>query len=303
MPRDGSPGLEPTYPLRTVARMTGLSPELLRAWERRYRVVTPTRTPGGTRRYSATDLERLRLLKAAVDAGHRIGDVARLDVAELARRSARAEGLSVPAREEILSAIGRLGSTESHRLLSLQLSALGPARFAREVASPLVCEIGERWSDGRMGIAQEHLASGLLRSLLGSTLHPTASSRLGPRVVFATPVGERHELGLLMAALTALGAGVSPVYLGTELPVEDLLGAVEETGAAALALSIIAMPRSHATRAVNALHGGLPAEVHLWLGGAGTSDLTLPSGVERIENLGDLEQRAVLLAISSANAP
>lgn len=303
MPRDGSQALELTYPLRTVARLTGLSPEVLRAWERRYRVVTPARTPGGTRRYSAADLERLRLLKAAVDAGHRIGDVARLDAAELARRSTRAEGLSAPVREDILSAIGRLESNESYRLLSFQLSALGPARFARDVASPLVREIGERWSDGRMGIAHEHLASGLLRSLLGSTLHPTASSLLGPRVVFGTPVGERHELGLLMAALTALGAGVSPVYLGTELPVEDLLGAVEEAGAAALALSIVAMPLSHATRVVNALHGGLPAGVHLWLGGAGASDLTLPSGVERIESLGDFEQRAVLLALSSASAP
>jgi len=89
MPRGGSQALELTYPLRTVARLTGLSPEVLRAWERRYRVVTPARTPGGTRRYSAADLERLRLLKAAVDAGHRIGDVARLDVAELSRRSTR----------------------------------------------------------------------------------------------------------------------------------------------------------------------------------------------------------------------
>jgi len=303
MPRDGSEALEPTYPLRTVARMTGLSPEVLRAWERRYRAVTPTRTPGGTRRYSAADLERLRLLKAAVDAGHRIGDVARLDGTELTRRSARAEGIPASACEAILSAVGRLESTESQRLLSLQLSALGPARFAREVASPLVSEIGERWSDGRMGIAHEHLASGLLRSLLGSTLHPTASSILGPRVVFGTPVGERHELGLLMAALTALGAGLDPVYLGVELPVEDLLGAVEETGAAALALSIVAMPLANATRAVNALHGGLPSGVRLWLGGAGTSELTLPSGVERIETLDDFEQRAVLLRLSHAGAP
>ena len=303
MPRDGSAALELTYPLRTVARLTGLSPEVLRAWERRYRAVTPARTPGGTRRYSAADLERLRLLKAAVDAGHRIGEVARLDVAELASRSAPTDGLSTAARDGILSALGRLESTESHRLLSLQLSALGPARFAREVVSPLVGEIGERWSDGRMGIAHEHLASGLLRSLLGSTLQPTASSILGPRVVFGTPVGERHELGLLMAALTALGAGVSPVYLGVELPVEDLLGAVEETGARALALSIVAMPLSHATRAVNALHGGLPTGVHLWLGGAGATDLALPSGVERIEDLGDFEQRAVLLRLSGAGAP
>ncbi|TFG95329.1 MAG: hypothetical protein E4H11_05220, partial [Myxococcales bacterium] len=266
--------------------------------------VAPVRTPGGTRRYRAADLERLRLLKAAVDMGHRIGDVARLDVEELKRRSARAEASSPNGRAQMLSAIGKLESSESHRLLSLQLSALGPARFAREVAAPLVREIGERWSDGRLGIAHEHLASAILRSLLGSTLlHSTANSFLGPRVVFGTPSGERHELGLMMAALTALGAGASPLYLGVELPVEDLLSAVEDTSAAALALSVVAMPPAQATRIVSALRGGLPEGVHLWLGGAGASDLTPPSGVERIGSLEDFEQRVILLRLASGGAP
>ena len=79
----------------------------------------------------------------------------------------------------------------------------------------------------------EHLASGILRSLLGSALQPTAVSALGPRIVFATPTGEKHELGLLMAALTALGAGADPVYLGAELPNEDILAAARDSNAAA----------------------------------------------------------------------
>ena len=86
MPTFRSEPLEMTYPLRTAARLTGLSPELLRAWERRYGAVRPGRTPGGSRRYTAADLERLRLLKEAVDAGHRIGEIAVLPAAELQRR-------------------------------------------------------------------------------------------------------------------------------------------------------------------------------------------------------------------------
>ena len=81
---------EATYSVQTAARLTGLSPEVLRAWERRHAVVEPVRTPGGTRRYRAADLERLKLVKAAVDSGRRIGQVARLDLAEL-RRSASPE--------------------------------------------------------------------------------------------------------------------------------------------------------------------------------------------------------------------
>lgn len=300
MAKAGGDEGEPTYPLRTAARLTGLSPEVLRAWERRHGVVRPVRTPGGTRRYSAADLERLRLLKAAVDAGHRIGQAARLDLGELKRRAAGAEARSTSHLDEILVALGHLDDATTQRLLSLQLSTLGPARFAREVVAPLVREIGERWADGETGVASEHLASGILRSLLGSALQPTASSLLGPRIVFATPTGERHELGLLMAALTALGAGASPLYLGVELPVEDLLGAVEEASAAALALSLVTLRGAQAMRTVRALRGGMAAEVYLWLGGSGAIDLELPRSVECIDSLEDFERRVALLGFESA---
>ena len=190
----GSDDIETTYPLRAAARLTGLSPDLLRAWESRYGVVKPLRTAGGTRRYRAADLERLRLVKAAVDAGDRISVVARLDPVELARR---AEPTARPAQaglELIISAVERLDNQEAQRLLVLQLSAMGPVSFAREIALPLAREIGERWATNRMGIASEHLATGVLRSMLGSALTPTAASRLGPTIVFATPTGERLSL-------------------------------------------------------------------------------------------------------------
>jgi DNA-binding transcriptional MerR regulator len=294
--------VELTYPLRTAARLTGLSPEVLRAWERRYGVVEPIRTAGGTRRYNAEHLERLRLVKAAVDAGARVGQVASLDLEELKRRSAVTEVKADGHLEEILAALDQFDDETAQRLLSFHLSALGPARFARDVALPLLQEIGERWSKGRMGIAPEHLATGILRSLLGSALQPTASSRLGPRIVFATPTGERHELGLMMAALTALGAGANPLYLGLELPVEDLLAAVEGTNAAALALSLVTIPAAQAAQAVRALRGGMAPEVHLWLGGSGGRALKLPPAVEQIDSLEDLEQRVLLLGCETWSA-
>ncbi len=289
--------VELTYPLRTAARLTGLSPEVLRAWERRYGVVRPVRTAGGTRRYRSADLERLRLVKAAVDAGHRVGEVANLDLTELKRRSTHADTRPYQNLEPVIHALEHLEGAECQRLLSLELSALGAVRFSREVALPLVYEIGQRWATGQMGIASEHLATALLRSLLGSALQPTVASLRGPRIVFATPTDERHELGLLMAALTALGAGANPLYLGVELPSNDLLSAAEETGAAALALGIVTIHADHATRIVGTLRAGLPSEVQLWLGGSGARDLQLPDGVEYIESLEDLEQRVTLLGL------
>ncbi|HVP27948.1 MAG TPA: MerR family transcriptional regulator [Myxococcota bacterium] len=290
---------EPTYALGAASRLTGLTPSLLRAWERRYGAVQPLRTPGGTRRYRAADLERLQLLKAAVDTGHRIGQLARLDAAELERLVTPSEASPRPRLDEILGALDSLDGAAAQRLLSLQLSALGAVGFARELALPLLREIGERWATQRMAIASEHMATGVVRSMLGSALQPTPTSLRGPRIVFATPSGERHEIGLQMAALTALGAGANPVYLGADLPVEEVLGAADRTGAAAVALGLVSLPAVQAARAVNALRGGLPLQVHVWLGGAGARDVELADGVERIESLETLEQRVARLVFEA----
>src|SRR5512147_187376 len=128
--------LETSYPLRTAARLTGLSPELLRAWERRHGVVAPIRTPGGTRRYRASDLERLRLLKAATDAGHRISSLAGLSNRELEQLGTPREPAPHDCLAGILAALDEFDAAEAQRLLALQLSVLGVVRFAHDVALP-----------------------------------------------------------------------------------------------------------------------------------------------------------------------
>jgi DNA-binding transcriptional MerR regulator len=292
--------VELTYPLRAACRLTGLSPELLRAWERRYGVVRPARTPGGTRRYSARDLERLRLVKAAVDAGHRIGQVAHLDTETLrARVAPRARRLGT-AFEEVLEALERLDGAEAQRLLSLQLAAHGPVRFAQEFACPLAREIGERWAHGSLAIGSEHLGTAVLRSLLGAALQPTSVSLLGPRLVFGTLPGERHELGLLSAALTAMGAGARPLYLGTDLPLAELLSAVERSDASVLCVSVVMLDPAPAGRALAELRSALPGAVRLWIGGGAAARVARPDRVELIETLADLERRVASLDLEPA---
>lgn len=298
-----SDAVELTYPLRAAARITGLSPELLRAWERRYRVVVPLRTPGGTRRYRATDLERLRLVKAAVDAGHRIGHVARMDEAELHRcaENLPANAQSQPQIAELLRAIERIDAAETQRLLSLQVSTLGAVRFARQIARPLVHEIGTRWERGELPIAAEHMATSILRSLFGAALQPSAASRLGPRILFATPSGEPHELGLQMAALTAIGAGADTVYVGPDLPADDLVEAVRRSDAVGVGLSLVTIPGDDAERYLAAVRVALPAAVHIWVGGHGAAEIEPRPGVERIEALDEFERRISLLGYEGAS--
>lgn len=284
-----------TYPLRTVTRITGLSPELLRAWERRYNAITPLRSPGGTRRYTAEDLARLKLLKTIVDSGIRIGQVARMDISTLREHVAKPTASTGNTVEEILAALKQLDGPEAQRLLSLQISALGPTRFAKEFAFPLVREIGERWASNRLGVSSEHLATSLIRSMLGSALQLTTIAKMGPRIIFATPTGERHELGLQIAALVALGAGANPIYLGPELPVEDLIMSAETSGAKVLALSLVTIPPSQSHQLLKAIRGGLSGMVKIWIGGSGARELPPIEGITPINSLDDLEQRVLLI--------
>jgi DNA-binding transcriptional MerR regulator len=285
----------PTYSIGTVSRVTGLSEHVLRAWERRYGAVTPERTPGGTRRYTEADVGRLTLLARALDAGHPIGEVARLDNATLRERLHEAESAPPPALSAAMAAITRLDGPETERLISLQLAALGPPAFAREFALPLLEAIGEGWANERVCIASEHLSSALLRSLLGSSLRHTAVSPEGPHIVFATPAGDRHEFGVLIAALVAQACGANPLFLGADLPADELVHAVRTIGGAALALGVTVLEPRDLARELKAVRAGLPDHVEIWVGGSGLGDAALPAGVQRVE-LDQLEQKARLLA-------
>jgi methanogenic corrinoid protein MtbC1 len=284
-----------TYPLRTVVRLTGLSPDLLRAWEKRHGVVIPERTDGGTRRYSASDVERLRFVKAAVDAGHRIGRVADLSNSELKILAPQGERGSPDQLEEMFEAVESFDAAELQRLLSVQLSTLGAPRFARDVASLVLSQIGERWARGDLGIAKEHMACAVIRNLIGPTLQPTALSASGPKIVFATPPDERHELGLMMATLTAVSTGGNCLYLGADLPVEEVVVAARDFDAAVVVMSMVMTRAIEARRAVTLLRSELEEHVQIWIGGSASVDLDDYEGVEYIASFEALEQRVALL--------
>lgn len=287
-----------TYPLRAVCRLTGLSEHVLRAWERRYGAVAPVRTSGGTRRYREEEIDRLRLLRAVTQAGYPIGEVANLSEPELQDRVAGAE--SPPSAPDVLAlveALGELDAAEVERRIAFQLSTLGPVRFAREFALPLLGAVGEAWASERLSVASEHLATATLRSLLGATLRPAPGSAGSPTILFATPSGERHELGALAAALTAQAAGANAVYLGPDLPAEELLDAVRLVGASALALGIVCLAPRLSAQAIRTLRAGLPEAVELWIGGARAAELELPPGVQVLASLDALDAKVRLLAV------
>lgn len=305
--------LHDAYPVRTVARLTGLSPDLIRAWEKRYGVVTPQRGPRGSRLYSADDISHLRALAKVVGTGRAIGDVAELSREQLETLAASAQPLELPHAttrpapsgpeaapviERVLEALLRFDAEAVERQLSDALVALGAGPFARQIAAPLLDAVGDRWSSGSLSVGHEHLVSGVLRNLLTSLIR--ARHRVGqPTVLLATPSGDRHEFGLLLVALMLLDAGVGVAYLGVDLPAPDVVHAARSMGVAVVGLGVVdGENRSTATDEVRRIEAELPQRTEIWLGGreADAVAAALPgSRVRVVAKLDQLETEAARL--------
>lgn len=286
----------PRYPIRAVSKLTGISVDTLRAWERRYRVVEPARDERG-RMYSEEDLERLRLLRQAVGLGHAIGRVAPLTTEELRVLLARGAGQvpeigpTVPADLGALeAAVERFDVQGLRRELSRLAALLPPRALAREVALPLLQRVGEAWHEGKIGAAQEHVVTAEIRSLVGALARLTQVPEGAPRILFGTPRGEVHEMGALVAALLAAGSGFAAYYLGPNLPAHDLSGAARRTAARAVVLGVTAAEGIEGVVAeILGTERALPAEVELWVGGAAAQALRGPLEGTRTVILDDLD--------------
>ena len=242
---------EVLFPIRAVVRQTGLSPDTIRVWERRYQAVVPVRTPGGARRYTTADVTRLGLLREAIAYGHHVGDVARLSEPDLRRVVAAGGGRAnqgdpAPAGSALgalcasyLDAVGRLDVPSSRAILTRAAILLAPEPFSLDFVLPVLKELGDRWARSDFTVAQEHFASAQLKGMLEDQLRWLSTAPDGsPTVVLATPEGHLHEFGALIGAQLAAARGWRVVYLGASVPVPDLLQAAQATAARLLVLSI-----------------------------------------------------------------
>jgi len=264
-----------TYPMRVVTRLTGLNADTIRAWERRYDAVTPSRTDGNTRMYTADEVRRLTLLREVTELGHAIGRVAHLDapaleglLGETGRSEGETQGGALEEQlvARYLSAVSRFDARRSHDILARAAAFLTPRDFVLEVALPILDEVGRRWSHATLGVAQEHLVSSQLLALVGTfvRLHPADAG--APRVVATTLAGERHEFGVLIGALLAAARGADVIYLGPDLPHEEVRWAVEASHASVLLLSVLTSPAGDDLERLRGLLEGLPDRCEVWVG-------------------------------------
>jgi MerR family transcriptional regulator, light-induced transcriptional regulator len=296
--------------MRVVTRRTGLSADLLRAWERRYDVVKPSRSETGRRLYSDADIERLRLLYRATLGGRSIGQVAELPteaLADLVRQDAEAESETGRASEavqgseldwrpaadgflsECFRVVERLDATALDTTLRRATVVLPVATFLDALVVPLLEHVGARWREGTLRPVHEHLVSAGLRRALGGVIGSASSPLATANLVVGTPAGQAHEFGALLAAATAAAEGWRVTYLGADLPAEDIAEAATRTRARAVALSIV-YPRGDPALEdeLRRLHTALPKDIALVVGGAAASTYGAPLdeiGAIRLDDL------------------
>ena len=270
------------HSIKVAARRTGLSPHLIRVWEKRYATVSPRRNDGNRRYYSAADIERLSLLKAATDLGHSIGDVAHLPDDQLALLVAeekasgghagggRTAGQGAPAEfvERAYAAVATMDSTGLEAVLDAGSVALGQVRLLNEVIVPLVERIGDAWRNGGLKVAHEHIASAAIRTFLGQAARPIAVHPGAPVLLATTPAGQLHELGAVMVAAAATSHGWRVVYAGASLPAEEIVSVSLAHRVTAVALSIVHPEDDpHLATELRRLRRLLPERIPLLVGG------------------------------------
>ena len=293
---------EKRHPIQVAANRSGLTQDLLRAWEKRYGVVSPGRTDGGQRLYSDEDIERLRLLRLVVEGGRRISDVAEMPTEELSRvavedrvESATTHALPVMdpvALVDCLDAIERLDAVRLQEVLHRELLSTGSQNLIEGLVAPLMVEVGRRWHEGTLLAAHEHLATGVLRGLVARILADAQPRDPKGVLVVATTAGQAHEVGGLMAAATAAQEQWRVVYLGAQLPADEIVASVKQVDADALALSFAFDNRDYDDlRDIGAVFEALPARVLRLIGGAGAirrrSELA-SMGAAVVDDLGGL---------------
>ena len=307
------------HPIEVASRRSGVTKDLLRAWERRYSAISPARTETGRRLYSDEDIERLRSLRMVTSAGRAIGQVAGLPLDELnamaledadqrpePRTAQLGDSLSGTEHLELArEAVLALNSARLRRILRRAMMLLSPSEVIEGVIFPLVKEAGEMWADGHLSIAHEHAATSVLRVTIAEAVETMENEKAGsPHVLVATPAGQRHDLGALLVAATASSSGCHVTFLGADLPAEDIAIAARAGSVDLVALSIVHPADDPALPAeLESLRRELPANLPIIVGGRASESYRSVSRIKGIRWIDELaELRDMLGELSAATS-
>lgn len=272
----------PVYTIKTVVQETGIAPATLRAWERRYGVLSPGRSEGGYRLFSERDISTLRWLKSQVDAGMSISRaVALLEIRRQAGEEPELEldrrGVALPPHnirtteaivEDLLAALLAFQEDGAERLLGEAFALYPVDTVAEKIVAPTLVEIGERWHRGDVSVFQEHFATAFLRRRLTVVFNAYEQPRSGPLAMTGSAPSEWHDVGILLVSLALRRAGWRVIYLGQNVPAEHLLSELQRMKPELLCLSCATRDSALAARVIDRALGKAPEpRTQLILGG------------------------------------
>jgi DNA-binding transcriptional MerR regulator/methylmalonyl-CoA mutase cobalamin-binding subunit len=275
-----------------VERDSGIARDTLRIWERRYGFPEPLRNDKGERMYPEGQLRRLQRIRRLLDQGLRPGKVVALDDADLDLLEAELypDDSTNESIEHILNVLQSSDGSELEDTLSHIYQQQGMEAFITETVIPLLYTVGERWAKGKLQIFEEHLMSEVLTRFLNSEISSLQINSRKPRVLLATLPGEEHTLGLLMFAALLSARNINVTNLGGEVPLDQIVLAVDRLNADVLGLTFSAAYKYENIRSnINELRDSIPENVDLWLGGEGVKRMRkIPRGVTRFTSFDKL---------------
>lgn len=223
------------YPMKKVIERTGLSDHVIRVWERRYQAVSPKRTETKRRTYTEDDIAKLQFLKILTDSGHSIRNIAHMSIEMLSKlvvlenqKNAKpviVENELLPVDtliDNCLSFIKNFDSYELENVIRFAERTMSLDSYLIEFIDVLLVRIGTEWEKGNIKISHEHLASAVIRKFLAVKLSEINPEEAKSSIVFTTPAGQFHEMGVLISALLAAQRGIRSIFLGPNLPAKDI---------------------------------------------------------------------------------
>lgn len=251
--------------IQVASLRSGVTPHVIRIWERRYGALNPSRTGTNRRLYCDEEITRLRLLRELTECGHRIGSVARLDTAHLndllqksragtavatglldvPRGEAASPARGVTAEQHVQACMEAARAYDGERLRRLLQEArleFGLRCCVHQVVCPLIEQIGLSWQQGSLRPGHEHMATAVIREFLVTPVPGSQTAPSAPEIIITTPAGEIHELGAMLASVSARDLGWRVTYLGPNLPTEEIVACARGRNARAVALSVVYPP-------------------------------------------------------------
>ena len=278
-------GTEELVQIGDLARRTGVSVDTLRAWERRYGLLRPRRSPGGFRLYSMLDEDTVRAMLAEIDRGFPPAQAAKLALVQAPRpdRATIATPSTAPAatdalalaRTDLYTALAAFHSGRAHQLLDELFAAFTIDAVLGDVVLPCLADLGDGWEQGAVTVAQEHFASNLLRERLLGLARPWDRGS-GPRAILACPPDERHDIALICFGIVLSRSGWRITFLGSDTPVGTIAEAADtlEPDLVVLA-SILEEPLTAVAPAIRELAAVRPVSL---AGRGATADLARSTG-------------------------